>query len=313
MRDTFLIVDGNSLLYRAFHALPLMDYNGVYTNAVHGFLNMLLRCIRERTPRWCAVAFDEHGPTFRHTAYDAYKAGRAATPDELRPQFAVLKEILSDMGLGVLSLSGYEADDILGTLSLQCRERGINALLLTGDRDALQLVDDETTLLLTRKGISEIEECTPARVQELFGVTPAQIIDLKGLMGDSSDNIPGVPGVGEKTAVKLLAEYGTLENVLAHGNEIKGKLGEKVRDNAEQARFSQWLATIRRDIPLTVRYDDCECHHLTDGVETMRKYGLMSIANRLAAETGKTVDTAAVEEENFDDWRRGSRPCGRTV
>ena len=303
MRDTFLIVDGNSLLYRAFHALPLMDYNGVYTNAVHGFLNMLLRCIRERTPRWCAVAFDEHGPTFRHTAYDAYKAGRAATPDELRPQFAVLKEILSDMGLGVLSLSGYEADDILGTLSLQCRERGINALLLTGDRDALQLVDDETTLLLTRKGISEIEECTPARVQELFGVTPAQIIDLKGLMGDSSDNIPGVPGVGEKTAVKLLAEYGTLENVLAHGTEIKGKLGEKVRDNAEQARFSQWLATIRRDIPLTVRYDDCECHHLTDGVETMRKYGLMSIANRLAAETGKTVDTAAVEEENFDDWQ----------
>ena len=303
MRDTFLIVDGNSLLYRAFHALPLMDYNGVYTNAVHGFLNMLLRCIRERTPRWCAVAFDEHGPTFRHTAYDAYKAGRAATPDELRPQFAILKEILSDMGLGVLSLSGYEADDILGTLSMQCRERGIDALLLTGDRDALQLVDDETTLLLTRKGISEIEECTPARVQELFGVTPAQIIDLKGLMGDSSDNIPGIPGVGEKTAVKLLAEYGTLENVLAHGSEIKGKLGEKVRDNAEQARFSQWLATIRRDIPLTVRYDDCECHHLANGAETMRKYGLMTIANRLAAETEKTVDAVSVEEEKFDDWQ----------
>ena len=228
MRDTFLIVDGNSLMHRAFHALPLMDYNGVYTNAVHGFLSMLLRCIRERAPRYCAVAFDEHAPPFRHTEYEEYKAGRAPTPDELRPQFDIIKEILSSMGLGVLSLTGYEADDILGTLSSQCAQRDIAALLLTGDRDALQLVSDDTTLLLTRKGISDIEECTPARVQELFGVRPDQITDLKGLMGDSSDNIPGIPGVGEKTAVKLLTSYDTLENVLAHADEIKGKLKEKL-------------------------------------------------------------------------------------
>ena len=142
----------------------------MYTNALHGFLNMLLRCIRERSPRWCAVAFDEHAPTFRHTEYAEYKAGRARTPDELRPQFDSIKEILTAMGLGVLSLTGYEADDILGTLSLQCRDKGVDALLLTGDRDALQLVDDEITLLLTRKGISEVEECTPARVKELFGL-----------------------------------------------------------------------------------------------------------------------------------------------
>ena len=302
MRDLFLIVDGNSLLHRAFHALPLMDYEGQYTNALHGFLNMLLRCMRERKPRWCAVAFDEHAPTFRHTEYAEYKAGRARTPDELRPQFDSIKEILSAMGLGVLSLTGYEADDILGTLSLQVRQKGADALLLTGDRDALQLVDDEITLLLTRKGISEVEECTPARVKELFGVTPAQITDLKGLMGDSSDNIPGVPGVGEKTAVKLLDQYETLENVLAHGDEIKGKLGEKVRANAEQARFSKWLATIKRDIPLTVRYDDCEAHHLRDGLPALRKYGLMTIANRIAQEEGEGPEAAPVALE-FSDWQ----------
>ena len=303
MRDTFLIVDGNSLMHRAFHALPLMDYNGVYTNAVHGFLNMLLRCIRERSPRWCAVAFDEHAPTFRHTEYAEYKAGRARTPDELRPQFDTVKEILTDMGLGVLSLTGYEADDILGTLSMQCREKGIDALLLTGDRDALQLVDDESTLLLTRKGISEVEECTPARVKELFGVTPEQITDLKGLMGDSSDNIPGVPGVGEKTAVKLLDQYGTLENVLAHGDEIKGKLGEKVRDNADQARFSKWLATIKRDIPLEVRFDACDAHHMAGGIDTLRKYGLMTIANRLAQEAGESAPAAPQAAVQFADWQ----------
>lgn len=302
MHDTFLIVDGNSLMHRAFHALPLMDYNGVYTNAVHGFLSMLLRCIRERAPRYCAVAFDEHAPTFRHTEYAEYKAGRAPTPDELRPQFDIIKEILSSMGLGVLSLTGYEADDILGTLSSQCAQRDIAALLLTGDRDALQLVSDDTTLLLTRKGISEIEECTPARVQELFGVRPDQITDLKGLMGDSSDNIPGIPGVGEKTAVKLLTSYDTLENVLAHADEIKGKLGEKVRDNAEKGRFSKHLATIRRDIPLQVHYDACETQHLADGLPVLYKYGLNAIAQRIEKEQNGAPAQPAIETTVFSDW-----------
>ena len=302
MRDTFLIVDGNSLMHRAFHALPLMDYNGVYTNAAHGFLSMLLRCIRERAPRYCAVAFDEHAPTFRHTEYAEYKAGRAPTPDELRPQFDIIKEILSAMGLGVLSLTGYEADDILGTLSNQCAQRDIAALLLTGDRDALQLVSDDTTLLLTRKGISEIEECTPARVQELFGVRPDQITDLKGLMGDSSDNIPGIPGVGERTAVKLLTSYDTLENVLAHADEIKGKLGEKVRDNAEKGRFSKHLATIRRDIPLQVHYDACETQRLADGLPVLYKYGLNAIAQRIEKEQNGAPAQPAIETTVFSDW-----------
>lgn len=303
MRDTFLIVDGNSLMHRAFHALPLMDHNGVYTNAVHGFLSMLLRCIRERTPRYCAVAFDEHAPTFRHTEYTEYKAGRAPTPNELRPQFDIIKEILSAMGLGVLSLTGYEADDILGTLSAQCTQRDIAALLLTGDRDALQLVSDDVTLLLTRKGISETEECTPARVQELFSVRPAQITDLKGLMGDSSDNIPGIPGVGEKTAVKLLSTYDTLENVLAHADEIKGKLGEKVRDNAEKGRFSKYLATIRRDIPLTVRFDDCQTQHLADALPVLYQYGLNAIAQRIEKEHGGAPRPVLPQAPAFDPWQ----------
>lgn len=304
MRDTFLIVDGNSLMHRAFHALPLMDHNGVYTNAVHGFLNMLLRCMRERAPKYCAVAFDEHAPTFRHVAYAQYKAGRMKTPEELRPQFDTVQEILAAMGLGVLSLTGYEADDILGTLSRDCTRRGMNALLLTGDRDALQLVDDETTLLLTRKGISEIEECTPSRVKELFGVAPSQVTDWKGLMGDSSDNIPGIPGVGEKTAVKLLEAYHTLEGVLEHGSEIKGKLGERVRANADLARFSKELATIRRDIPLEVRYDSCDAHHLNNGLSALQKYGLNTIAQRLMQEYGQPEPQEALPEETaFADWQ----------
>ena len=150
MRDTFLIVDGNSLLYRAFHALPLLDYKGVYTNALQGFFSMLMKVFKEEKPAYCAVCFDEHGPTFRHTAYADYKAGRKPTPPELLTQFPLCKELLSAMGIGVYSLSVYEADDLLGTLSAQCRENGLRALLLTGDRDALQLVDEENQVLFTR-------------------------------------------------------------------------------------------------------------------------------------------------------------------
>ncbi len=313
MRDSFLIVDGNSLMHRAFHALPLMDFGGVYTNAVHGFLSMLLRCIRERSPRYCAVAFDEHAPTFRHTEYAEYKAGRAPTPPELRPQFDIIREILASMGLGVLSLTGYEADDILGTLSLQCTQRDIAAVLLTGDRDALQLVSDDATLLLTRKGISEIEECTPARVKELFGVRPDQVTDLKGLMGDSSDNIPGIPGVGEKTAVKLLGSYDTLEGVLAHADEIKGKLGEKVRANADQGRFSKHLATIRRDIPLEVRFDDCEIRHLSSALPVLNKYGLNAIAQRIEKEQGTEISLPEEAEQTFDPWQALDRAAAESM
>ncbi|MBR1584993.1 MAG: DNA polymerase I [Clostridia bacterium] len=281
MRETMLVIDGNSLMHRAFHALPLMDADGVYTNAVHGFLSMLLKAVQDVEPRYIAAAFDTHVPTFRHTAYADYKAGRRAMPEELRPQFPIIKEILAAMGLGVLSVDGYEADDILGTVSVKCREASIDCVLLTGDRDALQLVNDNTKVLFTRKGITESTLFDPAGVKEYFSVTPEQVTDWKGLMGDASDNIPGIPGVGEKTAVKLLNEYGTLENVLANADGIKGKLGEKIREHADLARFSKDLATIRPTAPIDFNLAAFDAGHMGDGIPALRKYQLNGIAGRM--------------------------------
>ena len=284
MKDTFLLVDGNSLMHRAFHALPLMDADGIYTNAVYGFLSMLLKVIREENVQYAAVCFDEHGPTFRHTVYAEYKAGRAATPPELRQQFETIHSLLDDMGIRRYSLQGWEADDLLGTLSLKGADAGAAPLVLTGDRDALQLVGGGTELMFTRKGISETIRFTPEKVYEEYGFTPAQVTDWKGLAGDSSDNIPGVPGVGDKTAVKLLQEYGTLENVLDNAGNVKGKLGEKLAAWADQARFSKQLATIRRDAPVDFRLSDCQLPDLKKGIPALQKLKLNSIIKRLEAD-----------------------------
>lgn len=304
MRDLCLVIDGNSLMHRAFHALPLMDNEGVYTNAVHGFLMMLFKAMEDWHPRYVMAAFDEKGPTFRHTAYAEYKAGRKAMPEEMKGQFPIIREILEAMGLGVFSVAGYEADDILGTAARLCNEREIDALLLTGDRDALQLVKDGTRVLFTRKGITETTVFDSAAVREFFGVTPEQVTDWKGLMGDSSDNIPGVPGVGEKTAVKLLQEYGTLENVLEHAEEIKGKLGEKIRENRELAVFSKELATIRPTAPVVLNFQDMEASHPERGLDTLRKYRLNGIAGRIEKLYGpgeqKAEDAAKEEKPVFE-------------
>ena len=284
MKDTFLIVDGNSLMYRAFHALPIMDNKGVYTNAIFGFLNMLLKVIKEENVRYLAVCFDEHGPTFRHTVYADYKAGRAETPMELRQQFETIRTLLTDMGVRWYTLAGWEADDLMGTLSLRGAEAGAASLLLTGDRDALQLVGGGTELMFTRKGISETIRFTPARVYEEYGFSPEQVTDWKGMAGDSSDNIPGIPGVGDKTAVKLLQQFGTLENVLAHTDEIKGKLREKVEAWADQARQCKELATIRRDAPIAFTLSDCALPDLRQGIPALEKLRLNSIIRRLGEE-----------------------------
>ncbi|MBR2659900.1 MAG: DNA polymerase I [Clostridia bacterium] len=281
MKDIFLLVDGNSLMHRAFHALPVMDADGVYTNAVYGFLSMLLKVIREENVQYLAVCFDEHGPTFRHTVYADYKAGRRETPPELRQQFGTILSLLDDMGIRRFSLQGWEADDLLGTLSLKGAEAGVTPLLLTGDRDALQLVGGGTELMFTRKGISETIRFTPSKVYEEYGFTPEQVTDWKGLAGDSSDNIPGVPGVGDKTAVKLLQEYGTLEEVLANAGNVKGKLGEKLAAFADQARFSKDLATIRRDAPVEFSLSACAMPDLKKGIPALQKLKLNSIIRRL--------------------------------
>ena len=305
MKDIFLLVDGNSLMHRAFHALPLMDADGVYTNALYGFLSMLLKVIREEKVQYLAVCFDEHGPTFRHTVYADYKAGRAQTPPELRQQFDTVLTLLDDLGIRRYSLSGWEADDLLGTLSLKGQEAGAAPLLLTGDRDALQLVGGGTELMFTRKGISETVRFTPSKVYEEYGFTPEQVTDWKGLAGDSSDNIPGVPGVGDKTAVKLLQEYGNLDAILENATNIKGKLGEKLVTYADQARFSRELATIRRDAPVQFSLGACVLPDLKKGIPALRKLKLNSIIRRLEEDGGaeeaapeKNVPRLAFAEED---------------
>ena len=307
MTETCMIIDGNSLMHRAFHALPLMDANGVYTNAVHGFLLILLRAIEDYHPEYCVVAFDEHGPTFRHTEYEDYKAGRAPTADELVSQFDIIKEVLNSMHIGVISLMGYEADDLLGTISRDCGEKKMISLLVSGDRDALQLVSQHTHLLYTRKGISEITLFDPPMVFDLYGITPEQVTDWKGLMGDASDNIPGIPGVGEKTSIKLLKEYGTMESVLEHADDIKGKLGENIRSNKEQAVFSKWLATINTAAPIKYRLADWSLTRLQDGLPTLKKYELNTIYQRLAKVTGVQEPANEAPKVNWHEPRSRKR------
>ena len=308
MKEIFLLVDGNSLMHRAFHALPLMDADGVYTNAIYGFFSMLLKVIREEKVQYLAVCFDEHAPTFRHTVYSEYKAGRSATPPELRQQFDTILTLLDDLGIRRFSLQGWEADDLLGTLSLKGAEAGAAPLLLTGDRDALQLVGSGTELMFTRKGISETIRFDASKVYEEYGFTPQQVTDWKGLAGDSSDNIPGVPGVGDKTAVKLLQEYGTLEEVLANAGNVKGKLGEKLAAYADQARFSKELATIRRDAPVEFSLGACALPDLKKGIPALQKLKLFSLVKRInteegvanAGETERPEGETAVPFEKFE-------------
>ena len=308
MDHPFIIIDGNSLMYRAFFALqtPMSSRDGTPTGALHGFLGMLLKLV-DRKPTHMAVAFDVHGPTFRHLKYDAYKAGRRPTPDELRTQMPILKDILRQMNIAVVECPSYEADDILGTLSRRGEQAGLEVLLVTGDRDALQLTTDHTHVLLTKKGITDTVEYDPQVLMDTYGLTPDHMRDLKALMGDSSDNIPGVPGVGEKTALKLLESYGDLDGVYAHQDEIKGKLGERVRENEDSARLSYWLGTITTAAPVETELKDCLFAEeaLSGAQETLEKLGLRSILSRLpAAKTPKPtieqVDCETVELKSLE-------------
>lgn len=252
-----IIIDGNSIAYRAFYALPLLsNSSGLHTNAVYGFTTMLLKLIEEEQPTHFLVAFDAGKETFRHESYKEYKGGRAKTPPELSEQFPLLKELLGAMNIALYEQPGYEADDIIGTLSRKAGSEGQSVLIVSGDKDMLQLASVQVTVALTRKGISEVDRYDPQEINEKYGLRPEQIIDLKGLMGDTSDNIPGIPGVGEKTALKLLHEYGSVEEVLAHTHEMKGKMKERIETHAEDARMSKDLATIFCDVPLELEWNE---------------------------------------------------------
>ena len=307
MKQTLMAVDGNSLLHRAFYALPLLtNKDGEYTNAVYGFFSMLTSAVTQHTPDYLAIAFDKKGKTFRHDMYDSYKAGRKATPDELVPQFSLLKKALADIGVAVLELEGYEADDILGVLSKRADENGMGSLLLTGDKDAFQLVSESCNVMLTRKGVSEIDLVDTQKLSDLYELTPNQIVDLKGFMGDSSDNIPGVPGVGEKTALKLLHEYKSMDGVYAHIDDLKGKLKEKLEDNKELAYLSRDLARIDIAAPVDVSLPALEFSGLTgDSIRPVfERLGFTSLLKRLGIEKSKPAEIKTNEIGSMADLTR---------
>ena len=258
-----LCLDSNSILNRAFYGVKLLtNKDGTYTNAIFGFMNILLKLLGDVQPDAVACAFDLKAPTFRHQMFDGYKAQRKGMPQELVQQLPLIKEVLTDLGYPILTKEGYEADDILGTLSAMCEQEGHQCYIATGDRDSLQLIGKNTTVLLasSRAGKSETVVCDEAYFREKYGTEPQGLVDIKALMGDSSDNIPGVPGIGEKTALKLIGQYGTLDAVyenidtLPVTKSVKAKL-EAGRDSAYMSRT---LAKIDRAVPLDVTLEDCK-------------------------------------------------------
>ncbi|MGE7918554.1 DNA polymerase I [Viridibacillus sp. NPDC093762] len=257
-KEKLLLLDGNSLAYRAFFALPLLtNDSGIHTNAVYGFTTMLQKILEEEKPTKMLVAFDAGKTTFRHSTYGEYKGGRQKTPPELSEQFPYLRKLLDAYCIKQYELEMYEADDIIGTLSKKAEEQKLQVIVVSGDKDLTQLASDNTTVYITRKGMTDIEKYTPDHIQGKYGLTPEQIIDMKGLMGDASDNIPGVPGVGEKTAIKLLKQYPTIEELYENVEQVSGaKLKEKLTTNEEQAKMSKQLATIDRQSPITITLDD---------------------------------------------------------
>ncbi len=252
-----VIIDGNSLINRAYYALPpLMTKEGLYTNAVYGFNNMLNKIIEENNPEYIVVAFDKKAPTFRHKEYTEYKAGRKKMPLELAQQLPLLKELLDAMNIEAIELDGFEADDLIGTIVKKTEEAEMKTIVITGDKDALQLASDSSQIVITKKGISEFEVYDKNFFIKKYGITPDQFIDLKGLMGDSSDNIPGIPGIGEKTGLKLIKEFGSVNNVVNRVSEIKSeRIRQKIIDHTQSAIMSRRLAEINTHVPIDVQFE----------------------------------------------------------
>ncbi|MBR0081640.1 MAG: DNA polymerase I [Clostridia bacterium] len=292
-----IAIDGNSLLYQAYYAFfkaNLTTRDGFPTGALKGFFTKLQE-LWKREPSHMLVAFDVHGPTFRHERYAEYKAGRTPPTEDFLKQLAEIRVLLPKMGVAVIECPGYEADDILGTFARKAETAGLETLIVTGDRDSFQLITPHTKIYYTKDN-SEIDE---AALMERYGLTPDRMRDLKALMGDSSDNIPGIAGVGEKTALKLLDDYGDLEGVLAHAPEIKGKLGERVRDGAESARFSYWLGTIDCSAPVKETLADCafDFAATAGGKARLTELELFSVAKHLPEPADAPATRLAVEAE----------------
>ena len=253
MSNTIVLVDGNSLIHRAFHATPPMTTSkGELTNAVFAFARMIFRALATLQPAYGVVAFDRRAPTFRHVEFEEYKAHRPPGPEGLFEQFGRVRELVEILGFQTSELDGFEADDVLGTLSAQAVEKGLEVVIVSGDTDALQLVTDHIRVLMPRKGMSDTVLYDPQTVVERYGLLPHQLIDYKALKGDPSDNIPGVPGIGEKTAAKLLARFGDVDTMLAHLNEVEPRYAKSIADAADILAQARHLVTIVRDAPITL-------------------------------------------------------------
>ena len=302
-REKFAVLDGSSLFFRAFYALQLPpNARGIHTNAVHGFAMMLVKLLKELAPTQIVIAFDKSRTTFRTALYPDYKGTRDKTPEELIAQIPLLRELAQTLGIPFLELDDYEADDIIGTLATQAAEGGTETVVVTGDRDALQLIRDGLTVVLTKKGISDTRAYDTAVFEEEYGFAPIRLIDMKGLMGDSSDNIPGVPGVGPKTATKLLLAYGTIENVLDHAAEVSGKkLSASLVEYRDQALLSKQLATIECNVP--------ELRYAAEGFRMQpnhaaldafcKEYELRTVHRALSDYLGAAASMGAVEQSLF--------------
>ena len=286
--DKIVIIDGHSLIYRAFYALPeLMTAEGFHTNAIYGFLNMLNRVIEEESPEYISVAFDMKAPTFRNDAYVEYKANRKKMPVELREQIPAIKDILDAYRIHRMEFEGYEGDDLIGTLAKECGSQGLKVVIVTGDKDALQLVDENISVMLTKKGISTTKMYNSEAVLDEFGVVPKQIADYKGLVGDKSDNIPGVKGIGKKTAESLLQRFNTVEELYERIEEIEKKnLRDKLEAESEEAFLSKRLATIALNVPIDCSIE--ELSHLEPDSERLREYFVKYEFKSLLLKTSKS-------------------------
>ena len=299
--DKIILLDGNSLSYRAFYAMPaLQNKNGLYTNSVYGFTLMLERMLEDIKPKYALVAFDKGKQTFRHKTYQDYKGTRDKTPSELVEQFGYVRELLDSYGIKYEEHFDYEADDIIGSYAKLAEKAGLEVIIISGDKDLTQLASDNITIYYTKRGVTEVDHYTPEFINEKYGLSPEQIIDMKGLMGDKSDNIPGIPGVGEKSAIKLLTEYETVENVLENIDNISGKkLKERLAEGKEDALLSKELATIFTEVPVENKLEDLTfSENRSKKKELFEKLEFVSFLKKLAE--NDDVDVDAKEEKELE-------------
>lgn len=295
--NTLVLIDGNSLMYRAYYATAysgnlMKTSTGIFTNALYGFVNMMNKVLEDYSHTHMLVAFDAGKTTFRHEVLESYKDGRKPMPDEMRSQVNLIKKYLDLLGVKRLELPTYEADDIIGTLATLAEGDSFEKIhIITGDKDLLQMVNEKTIVHITRKGVTDIDSFDEAAVFAKYEVSPQQIVDLKGLMGDPSDNLPGIPGVGEKTAIKLLKQFETVENLVAHTDELKGKMKEKVEANVEQALLCKRMATIYKEVPLPVTFDDLryEGSHIQELMDFFKEMEFNAFLKKIQLEEKKEV------------------------